>query len=70
MLHAIYLAIDIFRHRKEYDEASLNPLPKLYHEKKDDSDKVRYAIPKKRDGRNQQRHDNNAQEKKSEQPKD
>lgn len=70
MLHAIYLATDIFRHRKEYDEAGVNPLPKLYHEKKDDSDKVRYAIPKKRDGRNQQRHDNNAQEKKPEQPKD
>lgn len=57
MLHAIYLAIDIFRHRKEYDEAGTNPLPKLYHEKKDDSDKVRYAIPKKREDRIPHRHD-------------
>lgn len=43
---AIYLAIDIFRHRCDYDEAYRNPLPKLYHEKKDDSEKVRFAIPK------------------------
>lgn len=62
MLHAIYLAIDIFRHRKEYDEAGTNPLPKLYHEKKDDSDKVRYAIPKKREDRIPHRHDYKASE--------
>ena len=51
MLHAIYLAIDVFRHRQEYDEALENPLPKLYKEKRDESDKVRYAIPKKREDR-------------------
>lgn len=51
MLHAIYLAIDIFRNRVNYDEARENPLPKLYKEKRDDSDKVRYAIPKKREDR-------------------
>lgn len=51
MLHAIYLAIDVFRHRHEYDEALQNPLPKLYKEKRDDSDKVRYAVPKKREDR-------------------
>lgn len=62
MLHAIYLAIDIFRHRKEYDEAGTNPLPKLFHEKKDDSDKVRYAIPKKREDRIPHRHDYKAPE--------
>lgn len=45
--HAIYLAIDSFRHRKDYDEASVNPLPKLYHEKRDESEKVRFSIPKK-----------------------
>ena len=44
--HAIYQAIDIYRHRCDYDEATRNPLPKLYHEKKDDSEKVRFAIPK------------------------
>ena len=44
--HAIYLAVDIFRHRQDYDEATCNPLPKLYHEKKDDSEKVRFTIPK------------------------
>lgn len=51
MLHAIYLAIDVLRHRHEYDEALQNPLPKLYKEKRDDSDKVRYAVPKKREDR-------------------
>lgn len=45
--HAIYLAIDAFRHRNDYDEVSSNPLPKLYHEKRDESEKVRFSIPKK-----------------------
>ena len=52
MLHAIYLATDIFRHRADYDAASADPLPKLYHEKRDESDKVRFAIPKKHEQRN------------------
>lgn len=46
---AIYLAIDAVRHRAEYDEPRANPLKKLYHEKRDESEKVRFAIPKKRD---------------------
>lgn len=45
--HAIYAAIDIFRHRAVYDEAHVNPLKKLYKEKRDDSEKVRFTIPKK-----------------------
>lgn len=44
--NAIYLAIDAFRHRQDYDEAHENPLPKLYHEKRDESEKVRFSIPK------------------------
>ena len=44
--HAIYLAIDVFRNRQNYDEPMGNPLPKLYKEKRDDSEKVRFAIPK------------------------
>ena len=32
--------------RQFYDEPMQNPLPKLYHEKRDDSEKVRFAIPK------------------------
>lgn len=39
-----------FRHRAEYDEPMENPLPKLYHERRDESEKVRFAIPKKHDG--------------------
>lgn len=46
---AIYLAIDVFRNRAEYDEPLGNPLPKLYREKRDDSEKVRFAIPKKKE---------------------
>ena len=48
--HAIFEAIDIVRNRAEYDEPLANPLQKLYHEKRDESEKVRFAIPKKRDG--------------------
>lgn len=44
---AIYLAIDTFRNRNEYDEPMGNPLRKLYHEKRDESEKVRFSIPKK-----------------------
>lgn len=46
---AIYQAIDIFRHRREYDEPLANPLKKLYKEKRDDSEKVRFNVPKKAD---------------------
>ena len=46
MRNAIYLAIDVARNRADYDEPLANPLPKLYHEKRDDSEKVRFAIPK------------------------
>lgn len=50
--HAIYLAIDAFRHRNTYDDAKQNPLPKLYHEKRDESEKVRFSIPKKHNKNN------------------
>lgn len=46
---AIYTAIDIFRNRKEYDQPMQNPLPKLYHEKRDDSEKARFSIPRPKD---------------------
>ena len=47
--HAVFAAIDIFRSRAVYDEPMDNPLQKLYHEKRDESEKVRFAIPKKHD---------------------
>ena len=47
--HAIFEAIDIVRNRSEYDEPLANPLQKLYHERRDESEKVRFSIPKKRD---------------------
>ena len=45
--HAIFDAIDIWRNRKDYDEPMGNPLQKLYHEKRDDSEKVRFSTPRK-----------------------
>ena len=56
---AIYTAIDIYRNRKRYDEAGAHPLPKLYHEKRDESEKVRFAVngreaSKKEDNREQE----------------
>jgi 4-hydroxythreonine-4-phosphate dehydrogenase len=51
---AIYTGIDIFRNRESYDAPYAEPLPKLYHEKKDDSEKVRFAIPKKHENANKE----------------
>jgi 4-hydroxythreonine-4-phosphate dehydrogenase len=45
---AIYAAIDIYRNRIVYDEPTGNPLPKLYHERRDESEKVRFAMPRTR----------------------
>lgn len=44
--HAIYAAIDIFRNRKYYDDPLKHPLPKLYHEKREDGEKARFTISK------------------------
>ena len=41
--HAIYAAIDISRNRLNYDDPLKNPLPKLYHEKREDGEKVRFT---------------------------
>lgn len=49
--NSIYTAIDIFRNRANYDDPMHNPLQKLYHEKHDDGDKIRFSIPKKRENR-------------------
>ena len=46
MRQAIYTAIDVFRNRRFYDEPLANPLPKLFHEKREDGDKARFARPK------------------------
>lgn len=44
--NAIYLALDVFRNRIEYNEPFNNSLKKLYHEKRDDSEKARFSINK------------------------
>ena len=43
--NAIYTAIDACRARADYDEPLVNPLKKLYHERRDDSEKVRFKAP-------------------------
>lgn len=45
--HAIYLALDVCRNRIEYDEPLANPLQKLYHEKRDDSEKTRFSTSRR-----------------------
>ena len=52
MRNAIYMAIDIVRNRSSYEEPLKNPLKKLYHEKRDESEKVRFSIPKKQSKEN------------------
>ena len=44
MRQAIYAAIDVFRNRQEYDAPLANPLPKLFHEKREDGEKVRFNV--------------------------
>ncbi len=46
--HAIFMALDAYCNRVAYNEARENPLPKLYHEKRDESEKIRFSIPKKK----------------------
>ena len=46
---AIYTAIDIWRNRKNYDEPLQNPLPKLFHEKREDGNRARFAQPRPKD---------------------
>ncbi len=50
MRHAIYAAIDIWRNRQFYDAPMGNPLPKLYHEKRDESEKARFSMPREKRG--------------------
>ncbi len=42
---AVYTAIDVFRNRQRYDEAYARPLRKQYHERRDDSDKLKLNAP-------------------------
>lgn len=47
MRNAIYTAIDVLRNRLLYDEPLKNPLPKMYHERKEDGDRSRFTVKKK-----------------------
>lgn len=60
---SIYMVIDIFRSRYFFDLPYVNPLPKMYHERREDGDKARFAV-KKRFGDNDQK-DGDKQEQKN-----
>lgn len=44
---AIFQAVDAFRSRFYYDQPFANPLPKMYHERKEDGDKSRFTVKTK-----------------------
>ena len=43
---AIYACIDVYRSRYFFDLPYVDPLPKLYHERREDGEKVRFAVKK------------------------
>ncbi|MCD8318926.1 MAG: 4-hydroxythreonine-4-phosphate dehydrogenase PdxA [Paraprevotella sp.] len=45
MRQAVYTALDVFRNRKRDEEAHANPLRSLYHDRRDDSDKLKLNSP-------------------------
>jgi 4-hydroxythreonine-4-phosphate dehydrogenase len=47
IVEAIFTILDITRNRSNYDTACSNPLEKLYHERREDGDKARFAVKKK-----------------------
>lgn len=44
---SIFAAIDVYRNRICYDIPLANPLQKIYHERREDGEKVRFAVKKK-----------------------
>lgn len=42
---AVYSALDVYRNRARYEEAYAHPLRKQYHERRDDSDKLKLNAP-------------------------
>ena len=45
---SIYYAIDIYRNRQRDDEAYAHPLEKLYHERREDSERQRHTVPQEK----------------------
>ena len=62
MRQAIFTAIDVFRNRKFYDEPLQNPLPKLFHEKREDGEKARFARPRDMFKKEKETSENDGQE--------
>lgn len=44
---SVFAAIDVYRNRYCYDIPLANPLQKIYHERREDGEKVRFAVKKK-----------------------
>lgn len=53
MRQAVYLAIDAWRNRMSFEEPLKNPLPKLYHERRENRDRGRLNGVKRNDKDNQ-----------------
>ena len=49
MRQAVYLAIDAWRNRMSFEEPLKNPLPKLYHERRENRDRGRLNGAKRND---------------------
>lgn len=54
---AVYMVIDVYRSRFFYDLPYENPLPKMYHERREDGEKARFAVKKRFPGENDQKDD-------------
>lgn len=66
---AIYTVIDVYRSRFYFDLPYANPLPKMYHERREDGEKVRFAV-KKRTGEEGEEKKEDKKEDNSQTPKE
>ena len=57
---ALYTVIDVYRSRFFFDLPYANPLPKMYHERREDGEKVRFAV-KKRPEEGEEKKEENSQ---------
>lgn len=46
--HALFLAVDVYRNRKNYDIPFANPLKKLYHDKREEGEKGKHPMNNKK----------------------
>ena len=49
--HALFMAVDLFRNRRIYQEAGTTPLPKLYHDRREDQRPRRFSPASELEGK-------------------